>query len=268
MKNLLIIGMFSVMFFSSFSTIFAEETLPLPEGKNIREWESISVALVSENRFKDALIYLDKILDVEPDNLKALSNKAGLLIQFGEFSESLKLSEKVLVIQPDRVSTLTNKAIALQSLDRYDDAYLTYLKILQIEPDNKNVIKAAGKLLMSIPTIPTSQSTFDVHLQIILRDSNGNLIATTESKNARVLPSVVTERYWDWLKDNGYVQKTKGEEIFSFKNEYSPTEDHLGLISFEGEFGGYNVNFFEVFVPMLPVEHDDLVYAKWTVIRS
>ena len=32
---------------------YAQEELPLPEGKNIKEWESISAALVAEKRFKD-----------------------------------------------------------------------------------------------------------------------------------------------------------------------------------------------------------------------
>ena len=51
----------------SVQTSFAEEELPLPEGKNIKEWESISAALVSEKRFSEAIIYLDKILEEEPD---------------------------------------------------------------------------------------------------------------------------------------------------------------------------------------------------------
>ena len=43
----------------SVQTAFAEEELPLPEGKNIKEWESISAALVAEKRFSEAIIYLD-----------------------------------------------------------------------------------------------------------------------------------------------------------------------------------------------------------------
>ena len=95
---------------------YAQEELPLPEGKNIKEWESISAALVAEKRFSEAIIYLDKILEQNPDNLKALTNKAGLLAQLGNFSKSLSLSDKVLEIDPDRISALTNKAIALKML--------------------------------------------------------------------------------------------------------------------------------------------------------
>ena len=63
---------------------FAQEELPLPEGKNIKEWESISAALVGEDRFEEAITYLDKILEEDPENLKALSNKAGVLIHLNK----------------------------------------------------------------------------------------------------------------------------------------------------------------------------------------
>ena len=51
-------GIFGIVLLLSFQTVYAEEMLPLPEGKNIKEWESISVALVSENRFEEAVVYL------------------------------------------------------------------------------------------------------------------------------------------------------------------------------------------------------------------
>ncbi|GIT55532.1 MAG: hypothetical protein Ct9H300mP17_06910 [Candidatus Nitrosopelagicus sp.] len=107
----------------SVQTVFAEEELPLPEGKNIKEWESISAALVAEKRFSEAIIYLDKILEQEPDNLKALTNKAGLLAQLGNYSKSLSLSNKVLEIDPNRLSALTNKAIALKMLNEYEKSF-------------------------------------------------------------------------------------------------------------------------------------------------
>ena len=98
-------------------------------GKNIKEWESISAALVAEKRFSEAIIYLDKILEQEPDNLKALTNKAGLLAQLGNYSKSLSLSNKVLEIDPNRLSALTNKAIALKMLNEYEKSFEFYKNI-------------------------------------------------------------------------------------------------------------------------------------------
>ena len=40
----------------SIQATYAEDELPLPEGKNIKEWESISAALIAEKRFSEAII--------------------------------------------------------------------------------------------------------------------------------------------------------------------------------------------------------------------
>lgn len=102
MMKFVLLSIVSLAILFSIQTIYAEE-LPLPEGKNVKEWEAISGALMQENRFDEAIIYLDKIIDEESDNLRALSNKAGVLIHLREFEESLKISNKILEIEPNRI---------------------------------------------------------------------------------------------------------------------------------------------------------------------
>ena len=206
---IVIIGL-GVLF--SVQTAFAEEELPLPEGENIKEWESISAALVAEKRFSEAIIYLDKILEQEPDNLKALTNKAGLLAQLGNFSKSLSLSNKVLEIDPDRISALTNKAIALKMLGEYEKSYQIFTKILTIDPENEKIKKSRAILLSGTPTISTNNSEYDVHVLVTVRDKDGNLIAVTESNNARYLPSLFTESWWKNLDEKGNIDNTKDGE--------------------------------------------------------
>ena len=252
----------------SMSTIFAQEELALPEGKNIKEWESISAALVAEKRFSEAVIYLDKILEQEPDNLKALTNKAGLLAQLGNFSKSLSLSNKVLEIDPDRISALTNKAIALEMLKEYEKSFITFSKIIALEPNNEKIKIARAELLSSTPTISTMNSQYDVHAQIIVRDGKGNLVATAESKNARYLPSVFTEKWWERLVENGNIRYSDGYEIFSISNPIIPEDDYLGMITLERQMSNYDINIFEVFLPMIQLEDTDRVQVQWTIIKN
>ena len=252
----------------SVQTSFAEEELPLPEGKNIKEWESISAALVAEKRFSEAIIYLDKILEQEPDNLKALTNKAGLLAQLGNFSKSLSLSNKVLEIDPDRISALTNKAIALKMLGEYEESFLGFSKIISLEPENEDAQKSRAKLLSLTPTISTSDSKYEVHALITIRDENGNLIGTTESTNARYLPSLFTESWWKNLDEKGNIDNTKDGELFTKTNPLIPEEDYVGMITLERQMSGYNINIFEVFIPMIQVEKTDTAIVQWTIIKN
>ena len=252
----------------SVQTTFAEEELPLPEGKNIKEWESISAALVAEKRFSEAIIYLDKILEQEPDNLKALTNKAGLLAQLGNFSKSLSLTNKVLEIDPDRLSALTNKAIALKMLNEYEKSFEAFTKILTIDPDNEKIKQARASLLSESPTISTNDSMYDVHVLVVVRDKDENLIAVTESNNARYLPSKFTEKWWNNLSEKNYLRYENGYEVFQKENKMLSNDDHLGMITLEREMSGYNVNMFEVFIPLIQMEETDTAKVQWTIIKN
>ena len=268
MKNqyFLVAVCFTIIF--SVQITYAQEELPLPEGKNIREWESISAALVEEDRFGEAIIYLDKILEEDPENLKALSNKAGLLIKLEKFSESVSLSNQVLEIDPNRISTLTNKAIALEMLKEYEESFLTFSKIIFLEPENEAVKTSRAKLLSGTPTIPTDGSKYTVHALITIRDMNGNLIATTESTNGRYLPSLFTEKWWKQLENKEVVEYTKDGKFFVKTNPLNPTDDYIGMLTLERQMSGYNISIFELFIPMIQVEKTDTAEVRWTIIKN
>ena len=255
----------------SVQIVFAEEELPLPEGKNIKEWESISAALVAEKRFSEAIIYLDKILEQEPDNLKALTNKAGLLAQLGNFSKSLSLSNKVLDIEPDRISALTNKAIALKMLGEYEKSYQIFTKILTIDPDNEKVKKSRAILLSGTPTISTNESEYLIHVMVTIRDENKNLVAVAESSNARYLPSQYTEMIWKKLDKDGRIKHLEGIEMYTETQKmnflYEPPH-YLGLITMDRNQSEHLISIFEVFLPMIEVADTETATAQWTIIKK
>ena len=268
MKNQVILATVCFLIVFSVQITFAQEELPLPEGKNIKEWESISAALVREDRFEEAIIYLDKILEVDPENLKALSNKAGLLVQLEKFSESVILSNKVLEIDPNRISTLTNKAIALKMMKEYEQSFDTFTKILLIEPDNEKIKTARAKLLSGTPTISTNNSEYEVHVQVTLRDKNDNLIAVTESNNARVLPLAVTESWWKLLDKRGDITHTQKFEMFTDTIPLTPSDDYLGMLTLDKEMNGFNITIFEVFIPLIQIEETEHGMVQWTIIKK
>ena len=263
----LFVGVVCLAILFSIQTTFAEEEI-LPEGKNIKEWESISAALVTEKRFNEAIIYLDKILDEEPDNLKALSNKAGLFIQLERFSDGLEMSNRVLEVDPNRISTLTNKAIALKMLNMHEESFEVFTKILRLEPDNEKIRNARANLLSGTPTIPTNDSNYDVHVLVIVRDNDGTLIGVTESNNARYLPSHFTEQWWNSLEEKNYLEIRNGYNVFQKENTIFSTEDHLGMLTVAREMSGYIINVFEAFIPLFQMEETDTAKVQWTIIKK
>ena len=137
-----------------------------------------------------------------------------------------------------------------------------------IEPGNEKIKQARASLLSESPTISTNDSMYDVHVLVVVRDKDENLIAVTESNNARYLPSKFTEKWWNDLSEKNYLKYENGYEIFQKENTMLSNDDHLGMITLEREMSGYNVNMFEVFIPLIQMEKTDTAKVQWTIIKN
>ena len=118
------------------------------------------------------------------------------------------------------------------------------------------------------PTISTNDSMYDVHVLVVIRDKDENLIAVTESNNARYLPSKFTEKWWNDLIEKNYLKYENGYEIFQKENTMLSNDDHLGMLTLEREMSGYNVNIFEAFIPLIQMEETDTAKVQWTIIKK
>jgi len=260
-------AVFSVFLLISIHFAYAEE-LPLPEGKNIKEWESITAALISEKRYNEAMIYVDKILNEDTNNVKALSNKSGLLLQLEKYEESLAISNQLLEKDPEKISILSNKAIALKMLEKYEESFIVFSKILYIDPNNEQVQKSRAKLLSGTPTISTSETNYKVHILVTAKNDDGQLIAVMESTNARILSSVFTEKWWEEHNKNGEISHVNEIEIYQIENKMIPTDDYLGMVTMQREMEGYKINIFEAFMPLMQVEETDQLRIQWTISKT
>jgi len=267
--------MIKLMFLLTISTIlicsshfvYAEE-LPLPEGKNVKEWESIAAALMKEERYDDAVIYLDKIINAEPDNLRALSNKAGILIHLERFEQSLEISNRILSIEPNRISTLQNKGVVLRILDQHENAFDTFAKIVSLQPDNEQARKSIAITLAEMPTVSTTDSPYSIHLQMKILDKDNNLIGVLESSNARYLPSKFFEIWWNKVDGLGMVTNQDGVEKLQMNEITEPEDDHLGMFTWEKDMEGWKIVLFQVFVPMMQYDGTERIEVQWTLIRD
>jgi tetratricopeptide (TPR) repeat protein len=88
----------------------------------------------------EAIRYFDRVLDNEESVkqetlLAALINKGATLLGQGKFEESLQYFDRALEIDPNRIGALVNKANALQELKRYDEAFELFKQAHQLTKD-------------------------------------------------------------------------------------------------------------------------------------
>jgi len=268
LSALLVFGLTQIAF-AQYSTLSLEE-------ESVNELYSNLVFLLQEEKFEKALPYLDKILEVQPNNVPILLNKGSVLIALDRSNESITYFDRLLKIEPNNIKGLTSKAAALANIGETQNALDLYDKILSIDKDNEKIESEKARLLSITPTISIhgdfgkdKESKYDIHLRVTVRNSQGELISVIESKSGRYMPVSFTDEVFDQLFEKELVE-INGEKIqvAKYVDRYTTDNDSIGNFFFEVTKSGYKINVFEIFPPHAGIKANDELYAEWTISKK
>ncbi|MFM5979017.1 MAG: tetratricopeptide repeat protein [Sphaerospermopsis kisseleviana] len=155
---------------------------------------------------KQAIIIIQQVLEVEPDNIEALKIYAESLVKLNKIKEALTIFEKALQIEPNHVSILRNYGSALFQVGNYDKALNILDQAVQIEPNNVKVLSTYSKVLLKIKSYEKACDIFERSLKInpddiIALNSYGKALA--ESGNYEKACDIF-ERFLQ-IKSNNYI---------------------------------------------------------------
>ena len=278
MKYLLMsISLFAILLFGTTQGTFAQNsTVFLDEEKDVNELASNLVLLLQEEKFEKALPYLDKILEVQPNNVPILLNKGSVLIALDRSNESITYFDRLLKIEPNNIKGLTSKAAALANIGETQNALDLYDRILSIDKNNEKIESEKARLLSITPTISIhgdfgkdKESKYDIHLRVTVRNSQGELISVIESKSGRYMPVSFTDEVFDQLFEKELVE-INGEKIqvAKYVDRYITDNDSIGNFFFEVTKSGYKISVFEIFPPHVGIETNDELYVEWTISKK
>ena len=242
----------------------------------MNELYSNLVFLLQEEKFEKALPYLDKILEVQPNNVPILLNKGSVLIALDRSNESITYFDRLLKIEPNNIKGLTSKAAALANIGETQNALDLYDRILSIDKDNEKIESEKARLLSITPTISIhgdfgkdKESKYDIHLRVTVRNSQGELISVIESKSGRYMPVSFTDEVFDQLFEKELVE-INGEKIqvAKYVDRYITDNDSIGNFFFEVTKSGYKISVFEIFPPHVGIETNDELYTEWTISKK
>jgi len=94
-------------------------------------------ALYNLNRFEQALSDSRQARALDPMSAEAC-NEIGVTLQklYGHEEEALQWFDRALDLRPDFVSALINKAFTLSEMQRFDEALKVYRRVKRIDPEN------------------------------------------------------------------------------------------------------------------------------------
>ena len=277
MKYLLTsLSLSALLVFGLTQIVFAQDSTLSLEEESVNELYSNLVFLLQEEKFEKALPYLDKILEVQPNNVPILLNKGSVLIALDRSNESITYFDRLLKIEPNNIKGLTSKAAALANIGETQNALDLYDRILSIDKDNEKIESEKARLLSITPTISIhgdfgkdKESKYDIHLRVTVRNSQGELISVIESKSGRYMPVSFTDEVFDQLFEKELVE-INGEKIqvAKYVDRYTTDNDSIGNFFFEVTKSGYKINVFEIFPPHAGIKANDELYAEWTISKK
>ena len=112
----------------------------------VEELHKESAMLVSQERYNEVLDIFDQILEIDPNNVKALINRSAVLITIGEYQKGINDTDRILTIEPNNIKALSNKGKALANIGLTYDAIENFEKAIEIDPDNYELKKNRNSL--------------------------------------------------------------------------------------------------------------------------
>ena len=177
---------------------------------------------------------------------------------------------------------------------------LSTIFIISIASSIQSII-ADDSDLLGVNIIPTKDSEFEVHLQVVVRDSQGQLVSVTESTSGfttvalsgKMITGVVMvddKQVVTNLTDNVFNKEVEKEiiavdDIKYEKVQWIDTKSSCEDISCKdihqnvgkwntnffgdfNEFGFLNIPLFQALTSIVIMEEDDNVINQWTILRE
>ncbi len=162
-------------------------------------------------------------------------------------------------------------------------------------------VTADDATLIGVDIIPTEDSEFQVHLQVVVRDSEGQLVSVTESTNGwttialqgKTIPGIVMvddKQVTTNLTDNVFNEEVEKEIVTVDSIKYEKvqwidttsscevetcqdTHQNVGAwnINFYGDFnkfGFLNIPLFQAMTSNVILEDEDNIVNQWTILRE
>ena len=105
------------------------------DGNNIYALNNKGLALAYLGQYDNAIVYMDKALDISPNDLLLISNKGLVLVELEDTDQALKLVDPFLEENPDDEGLLCMFKKAYEKSDDEESAAYYEEKINALDPD-------------------------------------------------------------------------------------------------------------------------------------
>ena len=185
----------------------------MPDNDNIQEiFDEINKNLSSRN-FVSAEANLNKILEVDPNNIKALFLLGSIFLEIKEFDRSKKILKKVIDLDPNIANANSNLGVVYINLREFDFAKKYILKAIEINPKHLDAYNYLGLIYSELgqfekalsstkKALKLNESYFQGYnnLGLIYKKFNFFTEAEVNFKRAITINSKFTQSYYNLME--------------------------------------------------------------------
>ena len=235
----------SIVFLSLIMILSLLSVEVLADNENeINNFEKKLMEKINNDDFEGALVDVNKILKIDPENINALNNKGGILIELGLNEEAVTNFDQVLIHDANNTQALNNKGIALIREEKLPESFDAFYNSLKVDPSNEIAFENIQKLTKRMSWIDETKNGYAV---ISIKDSQGNLVAYSKAHTIAVnLPLG-----YILLKEQGDLHQVKinGDErtLAVYENEATLSRTQfIGVFSADMTFGNNSLRVIEM----------------------
>lgn len=120
-----------------------------------------ALAFHHKGRLDEAAAQYEKLLDIVPDNVVALTNLGTIALQKGELEDGVRMIGQSLELAPDQPEALNNLGSALRRLKRWNEALASYERAIALSPNFAGAHINLGHALMEVNLWDEALASYD-----------------------------------------------------------------------------------------------------------
>jgi tetratricopeptide (TPR) repeat protein len=136
------------------------------DSKYSAAWINKGHSLNNLSRFEEALQCLDNALELDPNNAPVWINKGYSLNNLGRFEEAVLCLDKALELDRSNASASINKAVSLNNLGCFEEALRCFDKVLELDPSNALALINKGVSLNNLGCFEEALRCLDRALEL------------------------------------------------------------------------------------------------------
>ncbi len=111
---------------------------------------NLYLVLIQQEKYEAAIVYIDKVLELSPEDAAAWFNKAVWLSNRQRFQEALSCCDRAIAIKPGYAEAHYNRGLVLGKLKRHEEALASLDQALAIKPGYAAALRHRGDVFNTL----------------------------------------------------------------------------------------------------------------------